>query len=497
MKKLNFYLSIFLLLSLFSLDSISETINRKRMSELKQNLNSVDVARIKVTDFSWKNNSKYTLGLFEYVEIQNNSDFDYKDIVLEISVYTADGTLTLLTVPIQGELRAEEKKRFIEIQTPILSFSPDKTFINVVSANLIESEEIFSLKAKNVVDILDFDYVVDNTTTNTIIVNKLTLINRSENSFEELEGTFNFLDKNRKIIKSVRFSLRGVIGAKETKVFKDFNISGAQIDFFSDISYGVSNGKLINPREYLDKGGSKDYVSKNSEFESFSDSPVPNLDLIIKDFVITNQIKSTVGLVDIYLSNTSHYKYKDIVISVGYKNSFGTTLTSKKIKIKDLIQPYSDKNFKSNSLGMIELDFDKLSLSVVSAKMVGEVKPRKKTKFKEESFSTSKGLVKRMNLEKEKVPDIDSKIIVVESDIKELGSIKLLNTTNYEIFDLILKVDMYDDENSLFKTYEFKVDGSVAPGRETTFRSINFNDSDLQQYVNSEIKIISGKKAKN
>lgn len=129
--------------------------------------------------------------------------------------------------------------------------------------------------------------------------------------------------------------------------------------------------------------------------------------------------------------------------------------------------------------------------------MVGEVKPRKKTKFKEESFSTSKGLVKRMNLEKEKVPDIDSKIIVVESDIKELGSIKLLNTTNYEIFDLILKVDMYDDENSLFKTYEFKVDGSVAPGRETTFRSINFNDSDLQQYVNSEIKIMSGKKAKN
>ena len=142
--------------------------------ELRQNINKVtDLSKIKVVGFKWQQKAKTTLGIFEYIEVSNNSSLDYRNIKLEVLIYNKNKRLYKFIVPMSGDLEANEKKKFRIVTLPILPFDPDETIVNVLSAELLYVDDEIKILAENAIKIISFDHLVENVTSKVVIVNSL------------------------------------------------------------------------------------------------------------------------------------------------------------------------------------------------------------------------------------------------------------------------------------------------------------------------------------
>ena len=282
--------------------------------------------------------------------------------------YDSKGILYKFLIPIKGEIRGNSKKRFYSIQTPILNLFPEETMVNVESAKLSYQSDNLKIKAKNAIKINNFDYIVENIASEIVQVKELDFINESSNYFKDIVFSIEFYDEKNKLINSVPFKVRGVIGPKEKKVAKNFQIPGINIKYFSEVRLSVFKGDLIDAKEYISEGGDSKLVDESNLRDSRA---LPRKDIKINDFKIINKSKNTIGLINIDLTNRSRFKYENIVLSVGFENKSGNTFTSKKIRIKDILLPYSTKNFINAEFGLVDNDFAKINLAILSADMIG------------------------------------------------------------------------------------------------------------------------------
>ena len=141
--------------------------------ELRANINKVNLSKIQISDFKWKHKAQSTLGLFEYIEITNNSNLNYKNLKIEIIIYSQNGVPYKFQISLPGEIGPNSKKRFDSVQTPILSFSPEKTLVNIESAKVAYKQDRIKIKAKNAIKINKFEYILDKIATKTIQVKNL------------------------------------------------------------------------------------------------------------------------------------------------------------------------------------------------------------------------------------------------------------------------------------------------------------------------------------
>ena len=306
--------------------------------------------------------------------------------------------------------------------------------VNIESAKVTYKQDRTKIKAKNAIEINKFEYILDKIATKTIQVKNLSYTNNSKNFFKDVVFSVNFLDQKGELLKSIIFKDRIVIGPGETKISKEFQIPGLTLDYFSDISLTVYDGKLIGDTEYLSKGGDSKLSTKDMSSSSF-DSPYPSADLIINSFDVINKSKNTIGLININLSNNSRYEYNDIVIIVGFMNSAGNTITSKKIKINDTISPYSSKVFSSVNFGIIENNFYALSLAISSAEMISSVQKIKR----DDLIKVESELKKNVDIDQvnNKLVTFDSnnELLILNVDIARLASVKVLNISSHVIFN--------------------------------------------------------------
>ncbi|NSX00873.1 hypothetical protein CL640_003740 [bacterium] len=463
--------------------------------ELRANINKVNLSKIQISDFKWKHKAQSTLGLFEYIEITNNSNLNYKNLKIEIIIYSQNGVPYKFQISLPGEIGPNSKKRFDSVQTPILSFSPEKTLVNIESAKVAYKQDRIKIKAKNAIKINKFEYILDKIATKTIQVKNLSYTNNSKNFFKDVAFSVNFLDQNGELLKSIIFKDRIVIGPGETKISKEFQIPGLTLDYFSDISLTVHDGKLIGDTEYLSKGGDSKLATQDMSNSSF-DSPYPSADLIINSFDVINKSKNTIGLININLSNNSRYEYSDIAIIVGFMNSAGSTITSKKIKINDTISPYSSKVFSSVNFGIIENNFDALSLSISSAEMISSVQKIKRDDLiKEESELKKNVAIDQVN-NKLVTFDSNNELLILNVDIARLASVKVLNISSHVIFNPTFNLTLLNNDNEVIKILTLNGSGKINPKEERTYRSIKIDNINSYKYYKYKIEFVSGQKVK-
>ena len=487
MKKLN---CIILIFSIFIIPLLGPfVINAETISsnELKKNVNEIDdLSKITVSKFKWKQKTKGIPGIFDYVEISNKTKINIKNIRLEVLMYDSKGILYKFLIPINGKISSNSTKRFFSILTPILNFFPEQTIVNIESAKLSYEKDNLKINAKNAIKVKNFDYIVENVAAEIVIVKELKFINESPNYFKDLVFSIEFYDEKNKLIESVPFKVRAVIGPMETKVIKDFQIPGINIKYFSKVELSVFKGELISGKEYISAGGDSKLVSDSTS--DFS-SPLPNQDIKINEFEVVNRSKNTIGLMNINLTNDSRYKYEDIVLLVGFINKSGNTFTTKKIKIKDILLPYSSKIFSNTKFGMVDNDFENLSLSILSATMIGSVKETKKDLLKIK-------LKKRENIEKLIEFKSKNELIILSTNIGNLTSIRVLNVSDFKIFNPIFKLIFLDENSKIIKTLLIKGDGPIDSKKERTYRSIKIPNFNSYKYINYDVKFVSAERLK-
>ena len=490
MKKLNYIILIFSLLIIPLLGQFAvsaETANSNNENEIKRNINEIDdITKVVVSEFRWKQKTKGIPGIFDYVEINNKLTVDIKDVRIEVLAYDSKGILYKFLIPIKGEIRGNSKKRFYSILTPILNLFPEETMVNVESAKLSYQSDNLKIKAKNAIKINNFDYIVENIASETVQVKELDFINESSNYFKDIVFSIEFYDEKNKLINSVPFKVRGVIGPKEKKVAKNFQIPGINIKYFSEVKLSVFKGDLIDAKEYISEGGDSKLVDESNLRDSRA---LPRKDIKINDFKIINKSKNTIGLINIDLTNRSRFKYENIVLSVGFENKSGNTFTSKKIRIKDILLPYSTKNFINAEFGLVDNDFAKINLAILSADMIGSVKEVKKSK--------PNNMIKNKRITKDlKAFKGNNELIILNSNLGTLTSVRVLNVSVNKIFNPVFEIKLLDENSKNLKTLLIKGEGPIDSKKERTYRSIKIQDFNSYEYVNYTIEFISGEKLK-
>jgi len=491
MKKIQYALILFYILIIPFLTTLfcyAYADDKSLENQLKRNITKVqDLSDITVSGFKWKNKSKDTLGVFSFIEINNSSKLAFKNIKLDVYIYDKDGVGYKFLLPIKGQIPPKTKKKFTLVRTPILQLAPETTDLIVKSAQLDYEKDTLKIKVKNAIDINEFDYIIDNVAAKIIQVDKLSYTNQSENSFKEIVFSVNFFDEKGDLIKYVNFKNKGVIGPGETRVDENFQIPGVDLGYFSKITLTVSKGKLISDREY--SFSQKSNVESTGSYSPY-DTPLPQRDLQINNFNITNKVRNTIGLLDVSLSNNSRYEYKDIVFSVQFIGSSGNTITSKKMKIKDIVKPYSTNTFKDKEFGLLDNDFNDFRLSVLSAKAIGSI-----DSIKPKSSSVNKKVLKKEVLELIKF-DSNNELIILDSNIDSLSSIKVLNVSDINIYNPIFELILFGKDNEIVKSIILRSSGVINPRKERTFRSIEIDTYDTYVYKDYRIKFISAEKLK-
>ena len=84
MKKIQYALILFYILIIPFLTTLfcyAYADDKSLENQLKRNITKVqDLSDITVSGFKWKNKSKDTLGVFRFIEINNSSKLDFKNI---------------------------------------------------------------------------------------------------------------------------------------------------------------------------------------------------------------------------------------------------------------------------------------------------------------------------------------------------------------------------------------------------------------------------------
>ena len=83
-----------------------------------------NLSKLEINNYKWTNKSMNSQPMFDVIEIQNNSSIGFKDLVLEVQVYSSSGTLYTFPVYLQGKVIPPGKLvRLENITTPsILPF---------------------------------------------------------------------------------------------------------------------------------------------------------------------------------------------------------------------------------------------------------------------------------------------------------------------------------------------------------------------------------------
>ena len=138
---------------------------------------------------------------------------------------------------------------------------------------------------------------------------------------------------------------------------------------------------------------------------------------------------------------------------------------------------------------MVDNDFENLSLSILSATMIGSVKETKK------DLSKIK-LKKRENIEKLIEFKSKNELIILSTNIGNLTSIRVLNVSDFKIFNPIFKLIFLDENSKIIKTLLIKGDGPIDSKKERTYRSIKVPNFNSYKYINYDVKFVSAERLK-
>lgn len=291
---------------------------------------------ITVKNWRWTGGQYATEGILKEITLENKSKTNYRDIKLRLDYLSGSGALLNTTRAVVYDiLPAKTEKVFYNVNAGFRDPKASKTLISVFDASYIP-EKVAKGRVKRPPKRL---------------------------TSEEIERIG--VKVSKKQIKADSPDTPDTDGKKEVRERSSLGsrkrtLSGtSRKDRFKEKDVADASG---------DNGNEEFYVYEYVEEEE----PVPNVDIIVRDFKLGRGVTGTVGVLEeITLENTSSITYRNIELTLDfYSRSDKRPIGSNTITINEVLPPYSEKVFQDVEIGFLNSIPEEIKVRVVNARVV-------------------------------------------------------------------------------------------------------------------------------
>jgi hypothetical protein len=214
---------------------------------------------IVVKDYKWASGGMGRAAILSEITLENRGVNDYKDISIEIDLYTKnDIPLGSLRTTIKEILPSKSEKTFYNLKFGIMHSELQNTVARVVGAELIEKGT--PTQAKDLILVTNWEWSGGQYGTEGIL-KEITLDNRSGEAWKDIKLRIDFLGtKGAKVgVKGFtsRVVIHDVIPPRSVKTYKDINVGFRHPDA-RKVDISVMSAKPISDKELKIKMAKKE-----------------------------------------------------------------------------------------------------------------------------------------------------------------------------------------------------------------------------------------------
>jgi len=384
-----------------------------------------------VKDYKWGSGSAGTVGIIKEITLENKGKTAYKNIEIEANLYTInDVPLGSLRSTIHDVIPPGSTKTFYNVNLGFMHSDLQKTTISIVRAEVLET--VFSARPSDLIVVKNWEWSGGQYATEGIL-KEITLENKGEINYRDIEIQLEYFSPSGEKLGPTTAVIHGILPAKSEKTFYGINVGFRQpqakktVITVTDASRAPVRkprvAKIGTPVQKPGKkvgtkvGASGEFKSKTEEKQASSPSnianpsgeegtkgkevvvappkegettnnieapkeqptqeeeeeePVPQDDIIVKNFKWGGGITGTIGVVrELTLENKGDTTYSNIEIRIDfYSRSDRRRLGSNEVTIHDILLANSEKTFRDVKAGFLNFLPEDIEIKVVGASVV-------------------------------------------------------------------------------------------------------------------------------
>lgn len=385
-----------------------------------------------VEGYKWGPSAPGTVGIVREITLRNKGKSTYRNIEIEVDLYTSnDIPLGSLRTTIKGELPAGSEKVFHNISLGLMHSELQRSVFRVVGAESVESKGLPPTSPEDVIAVKNWQWTGGQYATEGIF-KEITLENKSKTNYRDIKLRLDYLSGSGTLLSTTRAVIHDILPAETEKVFYNVNagfrdpeasktlisvfdasripdklvakrvrkpkrltseeierigvkVSKRQVKADSPDIPGTDGNKEVEERVSLFGTPKKERIKEKEVADASADNeepyvyeyveeeePVPNVDIIVKDYKLGTGITGTIGTFEeLTLENTSSITYRNIELTLDfYSRSDRRPIGSNTITINDVLPPYTEKVFQDVKIGFLNSIPEEIKVSVVNARVV-------------------------------------------------------------------------------------------------------------------------------
>lgn len=386
---------------------------------------------IAVKDYKWGSGGSGTVGILKEITLENKGKTALKNIVIEANMYTMnDVPLGSLRSTIHDVLPPEDTKTFYNINFGLMHADLQMTVIRIVKVETVET--VFSARPSDLITVKNWEWSGGQYATEGIL-KEITLENKGETNYKDIEIQLEYFSPSGSKIGPSTVVIHDTLPAKSEKTFYGINVGFKQPQIKKTVitvtdasrapvrkprssvaktgtpiqkpgkkvdtkvgaaveSKNKTEGKqapapsnVANPSEESGAKGKEVVVAPPKEGEAAieapreksaqeeeEEEPMPQDDIVVKDFKWGSGITGTIGVVrEITLENQGDTTYSNIKLRVNfYTRSDRRQLGSNDVTIREMLPANSEKTFRDVKAGFLNFLPEDIEIKVVGASVV-------------------------------------------------------------------------------------------------------------------------------
>jgi len=416
---------IILLFSLFCLYASAPDTSAKKATAPED--------EIMVKDYKWGSGGMGTVGIIKEITLENKSKTSYKNIEIEANFYTRNDVPSgSLRSTIHDVLPGESAKTFYNVSFGFMHSDLQKIVIRIVRAEALET--VFSARPSDLIVVKNWEWSGGQYATEGIL-KEIRLENKSETNYQDIEIQLEYFSPSGEKLGPTTAIIHDILPAKAEKTFYGINVGFKQPQIKKTVititgasrapvkkprmaktgtpiekpnkkastkvgAVGESENKVegksapassnvINPsvkgsakgKEVTVKppkeGGANTIEAQKEqptqeEGQEEEEEPIPQDDIIVKDFKWGSGITGTIGVVrELTLENQGDTTYSNIKLRVNfYTRSDRRRVGSNEVTIRDTLPANSEKTFRDVKAGFLNFLPEDIEIKVVGASVV-------------------------------------------------------------------------------------------------------------------------------
>lgn len=386
---------------------------------------------ITVKDYKWGSGGAGTVGILKEITLENKGKTALKNIEIEANMYTInDVPLGSLRSTIHDVLPPEGTKTFYNVNFGFMHSDLQKTVIRIVKVETVET--VFSARPTDLIVVKNWEWSGSQYATEGIL-KEITLENKGGTNYKDIEIQLEYFSPSGEKIGPSTAIIHDTLPAKSEKTFYGINVGFKQPQIKKTVitvtdasrapvrkprpsvaktgtpiqkpgkkvstkvgaageSKNKTEGKqapapsnVANPSEEGGAKGKEVVVAPPKEGETTTieapkeqpaqeeeEEPIPEEDIVVKDFKWGGGITGTIGVVrEITLENKSDITYSNIRLRIDfYSRSNRRRLGFNEVTIRDILPANSEKTFKNIKAGFLNFLPEDIEIKIDSASVV-------------------------------------------------------------------------------------------------------------------------------